>query len=189
VTDTPYLTPAEVRERRPGNQTLSGTSDDTLARIIGDFEQIAEEFRGVAYVTRTATHTTYLRCDNRLLLMHRPIQSVTAVDVDGTAVGTTADLAAGVVWLSGDHTGQATCTYTHGLTGTLPGPLLSACVEYVASVAAAEKSSTSRNIMSQNDAGVVVRYSTPDWDAGRPTGWLEVDRLLRSLPDYRIPVG
>lgn len=189
MTDTPYLTPDLVRERRPGNQTLSGTSDDTLARIIGDFEQIAEEYRGVAYVTRTATHSAYLRCDNRLLLTHRPVQSVTSVDVDGTVVGSTVDVAAGIVWLSGNQTGQATCTYTHGLTGTLPGPLLSACVEYVASVAAAEKSTTSRNIMSQNNDGVVVRYSTPDWGAGRPTGWLEVDRLLNSLPDYRIPVA
>ena len=37
------------------------------------------------------------------------------------------------------------------------------------------------------DAGT-TRYSTPDWNRGRPTGFLEVDRLLNSLPIFR-PAG
>jgi len=86
------------------------------------------------------------------------------------------------------------CTYgrmaagiRHGLTSQ-PSALLDACTEYVLCVLRARAAGVSRNTLSEaTDAGT-TRYSTPDWSAGRPTGWLEVDRLLNTLPDYRISV-
>ena len=84
-------------------------------------------------------------------------------------------------------TGRATAGFRHGLTST-PAALLDACTEYVLCTARSRASGVSRNTLSEaTDAGT-TRYSTPDWAAGRPTGWLEVDRLLNSLPDYRISV-
>ena len=41
-------------------------------------------------------------------------------------------------------------------------------------------------VIGQSFEGTYTRFSTPDWNAGRPTGYLEVDRLLNSLPDYRF---
>lgn len=83
--------------------------------------------------------------------------------------------------------GRATSAFRHGLTSQ-PAALLDACTEYVLCVARSRAAGVSRNTLSEaTDAGT-TRYSTPDWGEGRPTGWLEVDRLLNTLPDYRVSV-
>lgn len=70
---------------------------------------------------------------------------------------------------------------------TAPETLKRACAVYVEAVANATRSGTSRDVIAQSMDGSWTRFSTPDWSAGRPSGWTEVDRLLNSLPDYRIP--
>ena len=35
----------------------------------------------------------------------------------------------------------------------------------------------------------VQREYTQDWERGRFTGWGDVDRIIRQLPDYRTPGG
>jgi len=43
-------------------------------------------------------------------------------------------------------------------------------------------------VLSQrDDSGDGHPLLTPNWDEGRPTGFLEVDRLLNSAPDYLGP--
>lgn len=124
----PYLTPAQVRDRRPDQ--LAQIADDDTARHVAAFEEIAEAYRGVAFIDR----------------------------------------------------GQDLPTYV-----TPPETILDACAEYVVSVVRNRSVGTSRDVIAQSFDGGVTRYSTPDWRAGRPTGYLEVDRLLNSMPDYRIP--
>lgn len=68
-----------------------------------------------------------------------------------------------------------------------PTLVMRACAEYVSAVLRADRSGTSRDVIAQSFDGGVTRYSTPNWGAGRPTGFLEVDRLLNSMPDYRLP--
>lgn len=68
-----------------------------------------------------------------------------------------------------------------------PARLKRAAAEYVTAVLQSERSGQSRDVISQVGDGTTLRYSTPDWSLARPTGWLEVDRLLNSLPDYRLP--
>lgn len=70
---------------------------------------------------------------------------------------------------------------------TAPETLKRACTTYVEAVANSTRSGTSRDVIAQSIDGSWTRYSTPDWTAGRPSGWTEVDRLLNSLPDYRLP--
>lgn len=65
--------------------------------------------------------------------------------------------------------------------------LRAACAEYVSVVSTSRSSGTSRDVVAQSIDGSWTRYSTPDMAAGRPTGWTEVDRLLNSLADYRVP--
>jgi hypothetical protein len=50
-----------------------------------------------------------------------------------------------------------------------------------------DRSSVPRDIIATSADGMSTRYSTPDWGAGRATGYLEIDRLLNTLPDYRTP--
>ncbi len=68
-----------------------------------------------------------------------------------------------------------------------PETILDACAEYVAAVSRSRSAGSTRDVIAQTFDGGLTRYSTPDWGAGRPTGYLEVDRLLNSLPDYRLP--
>lgn len=95
-----------------------------------------------------------------------------------------------------DVASATSCTISAAATGTATGVtltigsppkrLLRACREYVRSCALADRSSVPRDVLTQADGqGGYTRFSTPDKDAGRPTGYLEVDRLLNSLDDYR----
>jgi hypothetical protein len=83
------------------------------------------------------------------------------------------------------ETDAVSVTYSHGID--TPAVAVRACAEYVRAVALAERSGTSRDVIAQSFDGGFTRYSTPDWSRGRPTGFLEVDRLLDTLPDYRVP--
>jgi hypothetical protein len=104
---------------------------------------------------------------------------------DGTTIATVTDSTH--VVLSAETTAAAT-----GVTVTIggcPNTLLRACREYVRSCALADSSNVTRDVIGQSADGGYTRYSTPDMRAGRPTGYLEVDRLLNSLRDYRVFVG
>jgi hypothetical protein len=48
-----------------------------------------------------------------------------------------------------------------------------------------ERTATSRDTLSQSFEGGTTRYSTPDWNAGRPTGFLQIDADLNSERDHR----
>jgi len=86
-----------------------------------------------------------------------------------------------------DISAVATASGT-GLTVSIVDPALArACREYVRASALANQSGVSRDVISQSVEGVSTRFSTPDVDAGRPTGYVDVDRLLSSLTDYRVP--
>lgn len=83
--------------------------------------------------------------------------------------------------------GRATSAFRHGLT-SVPAALLDACTEYVLCVLRSRAAGVSRNTSTLiTDAGT-TRFTAIDWEGGTPTGWSEVDRLLNTLPDYRISV-
>ena len=86
-------------------------------------------------------------------------------------------------------TANATASGT-GVTLSIVDPVLArACREYVRASAVATRSNVARDVISQSVEGLTTRFSTPDKAAGRPTGYLDVDRLLNSLPDRRILVA
>lgn len=62
----------------------------------------------------------------------------------------------------------------------VPSYLISAATEYALCVLTARSSGASRNTLAESTETGTTRYSTPDWAAGRPTGFLEVDRLLNT---------
>jgi hypothetical protein len=186
----PYLTPTQVRSRIPALSNQTTYTDLELTNLVSEFEDIAERYLQTAFVTRTATAEKIVRPNKWVQLANRPVISVSAFTVDGVA-GTLSELTVenatgliyGPAWYGAD---VLTVTYTYGLA-TTPEPLLRACAEYCRSVAFADRSGQSRDVIAQSFDGSMTRYSTPDWTRGRPTGYLEVDRLLNSFREYMTP--
>ncbi len=184
----PYLTPDGLRERR---DRLAQVDDEVLADRVHQFEQIVERARGVAFTPRTRTVLARPRSlgmwEGWWRLRDIEVRTIDEVVVDDVAVAGTYHPVPdqlGDLVLVGSVSGRPTITYTHGLDGP-PEVLLDGCAEYVESVTVARESGVSRNTLSQAFDGGTTRYSTPSWPDDRFTGWLEVDRLINSAPDYR----
>lgn len=186
----PYLTPAQIRSRIPALSNQTTYTDTELTNLVSEFEDIAERYLQTAFITRTATAEKIVRPNASIQLANRPVISVSALTIDGVAATLTeliTDNATGVIyglaWYGAD---VVTVTYTYGIA-TTPEPMLRACAEYCRAVAFADRSGQSRDVIAQSFDGSVTRYSTPDWNRRRPTGFLEVDRLLNGLADYSTP--
>jgi len=185
-----YLTAAQIRDQAPDIANTDLYPDAVLTRFESVFEGIAERARGVAFITRTASETVTLDNESILHTQWPEIQSVSSVSI--TLFGSTVSLpltqiqvqSTGDIDLCATFSGMASVTYVHGLT-TTPDPILDACAEYVRSRAIAWKAGNIRDVIAQAFDGGTTRYSTPDWDAGRFTGLLDVDALINSVRDYR----
>jgi len=177
----PLPTPAEIISRY-GAQI--GLDEQRIEDLTQEFAEIARKYTGAAIEPQTVTETLHAR-HHRTQLSNYPVTAITAVTIDDDPV----DVAmisfdsAGMLYLPADGTVEV--TYTHG--EDTPEVARRACVEYIRAVALSERSGTSRDVISQSFDGGFTRYSTPNWEQGRPTGFLEVDRLLASLPNRHIP--
>jgi hypothetical protein len=134
-----------------------------------------------------------VRAALRIKLRHVRVRSVASVVLDGTTVDSTSyhvtdagllESRIGFVTLGLFPTATAVVTYDHGYDSP-PQRILHACREYVRICAAADRSSAPRDIIATSADGMTTRYSTPDKKAGRPTGYIEIDRLLNAMPDER----
>lgn len=182
----PYLTPDQIRARI--GTYLPDATDPTIEDVVGEFEELAERYRGVAYVPRDAADT-FVTCRSALLLSHTYIREIDTLTADGTTVDVDTliiDAPTGYVTPAGPLAAPIVVTYSHGLDSP-PRTILRACAEYVRSVLQVDRAGTTRDVVATSFDGGITRYSTPSWDDGRPTGWLEVDRLLNSMPDHRTP--
>lgn len=189
-----YQTAAQIRSAVPVLADTTAFPDIKLTDLVGEFEEIAEEYRGVAFEPRTVTEVYRFdvsACTDELQLRWPLLRSVTTVTGDGvtiTAANYELDKPVGVIWYATGFAARAdiAVTYVHGYDAP-PKGVIRACREYVRSCALSDKSSVPRDVIAQSFDGGYTRFSTPDWDAGRPTGWLEVDRLLNAQRNYRIP--
>lgn len=189
-----YLTVPEIRAQRSDLASGSKYSDDLLAGLVAEFEQLAERYRGVAYATRTTVEAVTPRPHQPVVLSNPMVQEVTAISSPSGPVsldGLILDAAAGVITHlpAGCPWSPLAVTYTHGLAET-PASVKRACLLFVWREASAQANPNTGNsyLATNAELGVVERQSTADWDADRPTGWLDVDRILNGLEDYRTPV-
>ncbi len=158
-----------------------------LVQLRDQFEDLAERWTGRAWVPRFATETLWhpasplTRRDARALL--------SVVDADDTTLATTGwTITAWGVVLDADlrsigFHGQwpLTIGYTHGQARP-PESLTAACRDYVRSKALETGNRIGKDTLSYADPqGGTTRYSTPDWNAGRPTGLLDVDTALNGI--------
>lgn len=205
MADTPYLTPAAIRTRIRSLVDSDAYPDDVLSDLVAEFEEIAERYCGELFTTRTKTETFRVRYGygydpyptndllGRVQLSWRNVQSVTTVTVDGVAKALTTDyvvdLPSGLVTFSPPVSGLVLITYTAGLTSP-PYGILRACRLYVRACALRDVSELGRDVIRQGfEGGGTTQYSTPDWEKGRPTGYMDVDRLLNAHVFDPSPVG
>lgn len=172
-----------------------------LTQAITEFEDVADRYRGVAFVRRVSVdryrltwskdYVPFDRAEVRAIRrLEGPQGVLTPAGVlwDGAGYLTVNAALAGVPYptvIGSDWDLKA--VWEHGLDYGVPETLRRACVEYVRSVVLPEQSGLTRDVIATSSDGFVTRYSTPSWGDGRPTGWIEVDRLLNQLPDYRTP--
>lgn len=197
---TPYATPDAIRLKVPDIADTDKFPDDLLVDLIADFEKVAEQYRGIAYTTRTLTETwiaTYWNPLDTVSLSWPQVQSITSVTLDGQTLASGTDYLIEVSntgryrlrrsWFVGWF-GTLVVTYNHGCT-TVPTTVMRALYDYVRAGAMQNKAGVPRDVISQTlPGGGSTRYSTPDITAGRPTGYIDVDRRLNSMPDFRALV-
>lgn len=183
----PYITAAEILED-PALERINRMPSGTISGYIAEFEETAEAYLDIAYRPRTATWETALRRrTSELAVPHARVHAEPVVKVNGDTLPdrlVRVDGPSGRVrFRHGYSVGiddQVVVEYTHGLEAP-PARLVRACKRYVVNEASSDVSGTSRNIIGQSVDGSYIRYSTPDWSAGRPTGWLDVDNILNGM--------
>lgn len=178
--------------------TLSSASTRSAAQLRkyrAEFENIAEDARGTAYVPRVALET--LPASGPLRVKWRHTQRLLAVTIDGVAK-TAADYqihpvtrtletsTGGVVYC----TEQVVVAYVHGYQSP-PSQLVEACREYVRAKATIDSSNANRNPTSVTElsTGTVYRFGTADPKYGRWTGIEGVDERINQVDDERVLLG
>lgn len=194
-----YVTLAELRSMA-GLDNATFTVD-RLKAARDDFVDVAERYLGVAYVPRYEYETirsgygwgsTGVKLSR---LYPRTIRSLSfggVVETDLSRLRFT--ISGDLDWSWGTFSAplvnlpsDVVVGYEHGLDGA-PEPLRNACREYVRSSLLKSVSGMSRDVLTQSMGdGTYTRYMTPDFRAGRPTGWGDVDRELNSLSRDRVP--
>ncbi|MCB1250393.1 MAG: hypothetical protein KDB36_13340 [Acidimicrobiales bacterium] len=188
ATPTTYPSVDEIRTMQAQRvRSLSEYPDEALEGLRAEIIDIAERYRRVAYTTRSGT-ASWSRAEvaHRLVLPWLFVQSIDEVRVDGEVwdgvLG--ADLEAGVVW--GVPTGgDLEIDATYGMVHT-PAAVRRLVALFVARQAVADaKASADNAYLLVTPDGGTERRGTADWEAGRPTGWLDVDTALNALEDHR----
>jgi hypothetical protein len=184
------LTAAQVRSRiSRGGVALDANQfdDDWVDEAVADFESLVLKYRGEVATTATVTETVRtVGVADRLVLRWPVVTSVTSVTVSGTAVSSSLYYVEHgmVVRTTGSfyEDTPATVVYVHGFGS--PVAAKKGCALYVEKLAALERGGSTRDMSAQGD---FTSYIQPDWAKKRPTGWVDVDRYLNQLADYRIP--
>lgn len=182
-----YITPDEARTlQRERIGSASVYPDELLAPLIVTFAEKLERYTGRAWQPR----------QSRLVIDGRRRRSTT-VRLDWPDVSALDEVTingetfTGYSWTEGSSlvddlpAGDLSLLYTHG-PAEVAASTKALCALYVAYEAQAATETTQANsYMIVNADGTTERRSTPDDSAGRPTGWMAVDRQINMLPVRR----
>lgn len=180
-----YVTVPEVQ----AEPDLSTATVAVIRRKRDEFESLAENFCGVAFVPRYERETLAGDGTANLLLkwpLPRTLLSVTVDGVAGTLADYDVDPVYGLVKLSGtiprssDNARNVVVTYTHG--HDFPPPdLKEACLAYLRSKITVRSAGIPNNAMDGSDQTRNWTYSAPGED--KPTGIPSVDEVLVRLSE------
>jgi hypothetical protein len=185
------LTAAQARARvsRGGSPIDSSEFDDTwVDEVIAEHDATFTRYRGEIPDSATETETVrpVVGVSDRLLLRYPKPTAITSVTVDGTTLSSTGYyLENGMLvrksasWVANT---VVVVVYPHGFGS--PAALKRACALYVEKTAMMDRGGSSRDVRA---SGEFTSFVQPDWSAGRPTGWADVDRIWNSFPDLRMP--
>jgi hypothetical protein len=185
------LTAAQARARvsRGGSPIDSDQFDDTwVDEVIAEHDATFTRYRGDLPDSATETETVrpVVGVSDRLLLRYPQVASITSVTVDGSLLASTGYyLENGIVVRKSAHWDPNTVVvvvYPHGFGS--PAALKRSCALYVEKTAMMDRGGSSRDVRATGEFTSFVR---PDWNAGSPTGWDDVDRIWNSFPDLRMP--
>lgn len=174
----------------PGCAATDGVSVETLRRYRDRFAEIVESQKGVAYQERVASTSFAGGCAG-FWLPWPHVTGVRFVSVNGAAVTSeiTAELPGYItrpaMFLPPPQPGQfnVVVVYEHGYADT-PALVREACCEYV-SQSVTRAGSAMRNVVYQTTGdGGVTRYSAAN-GTDKPTGFADVDDMLRQVSDER----
>lgn len=177
-------TPLDVRAH-PDMRTRPNTPAARLADLLEEFTDLATRYRGHSPIGR---RTVSDLAPGLTQLPWPRVQSVDGVTLqDGTVIDGPFNYgdpawARRTGWVS--STGRV--DYTHGQPAVALG-MRRAAVGWAAFTVVAEDAGMSRDVLWETTESGTIRYSSPDWAAGRPTGFIVVDAGLNAQPDLRVP--
>jgi hypothetical protein len=186
----PYATVEWIRDQFPIDiSSPEKHKDELLETLAAKFEVIFEDALGFSPVEKVVVGEEHRVSwpARRIRLDFAGVKSIEAVRSDGVVLagefkGTRSGFVRGHRLLAGD----VEVDYTHGLEEYFEQARL-ACALYVRREASAIANPNTGNSYAtvHPETGIVDRHSTADRNAGRFTGWIDVDRMLQQFPDHR----
>lgn len=190
-----YVTIPQIR----AEQDMSNTTKYPVALLRDrrdEFESIAEEYCGVAFVPRYATVTVRGNGRSAILLPHSRLLDVLSVTIDGVAKDAAdyeLDEDHGIVAVDGStftrpstNGRNVTIAYTHGYQ-SCPPEMARGCLTWMASKLTAQASGLATPGASEVvDGGRQMTFSSASAADRRPTGIDSVDAVLNRL-DETVP--
>lgn len=195
-TPDPYLTADEVRARTSrGGPRLSAAefSDEWIEEGVEEWEQKLEEHLGVAFTTRETVESVRVPgCTDRLTLGWPKVQSVVSLVINSATISSALYELDGetgtLIYRSGfSPTYPATVTYQHGYETILAAVKRSTSL-YLEHLAAMDKAGSGPSVARLGfDGGASTSFIRSNPAAGSLTPWEDVNDIVRTLPNYRIP--
>lgn len=179
-----YLTVGELKNLPDLDETKHPLSKRIELR--DEFEDIAERWTEQAWVPRYAKDRLAY-CTH--LLSNRLPRAVLAASDGNDANVDFADWQLETWGLITSEFGTPVLTgtwpytvrYSHGADRPT-SDLKRACADFIRAKALQAGNRVGRDVLSMTDpSGIGTQYSTPNWNAGRPTGFLDIDATLTSL--------
>ncbi len=173
---------------------LARFSDDVIDAYAAEFETIVEGYLNRTFGSKTRTYTVpATACPAfgwlgswTVLLPDGDVTAVISATMNGDDVDvSTLTLDTYISQVTLPERGDWVLTYSYG-PSEVPVGMLRAERQYVRASALADASGKSREAWAQTQDNVTYRFSTPDPDNRKPTGFITVDALINSFDRYPV---
>ena len=156
-----------------------------LTEVADELTGYCEDYCGVAFGARLEQETLAWQRSSSRRLQWAAVRSISSLVGDAATIDPSVyELRSSVLVVGSWPWTTATVTYLHGRR--TPPRLAREALNAARETVLARGARSPRQVISETVDGTVVRFSTPDPLAGRPTGFLGLDPLLEL---ERVPLG